>query len=90
MSFSIFFREVARAIVESSHWKKALHNTTYYSCGKYTTPLRQLITEMPGQYIRCVGGNCGMKKSTVCALTILKLTNLSHPLLCMLNVISRV
>ena len=59
--FTIFYREVAQAIVESNHWKKALRNTTYYSSGKYTTPLRQLITEMPGQYIECVGGNCGMR-----------------------------
>ena len=72
LSFSIFCREVARAIVESIHWKKALSNTTYYSNGKFTTPLRQLIRGMPGQCRGCAGSNCGTRRSTNDSLIITK------------------
>lgn len=43
-----FYRDVAKAFIESSQWKDALDNVTTTRSGRKTTPFRELIKKMPG------------------------------------------
>ena len=80
--FSPFHREVARAIVESDQWRKALSNTTCYQKGKLTTPLRQLISEMPGKPRRNQSCNSVPRESTISALNYVALATLGTECFC--------
>lgn len=43
------YRPVAMEIVKSNQWEKALRNVTETPDGGYTTPMRRLISKMPGR-----------------------------------------
>ena len=76
------YREVVQAIVESAQWREALCNTTYDTKGKPTTPLRQLIKDMPGPFLEDVyveykASNYSVTKSTLSSALKYPWTNLN-------------
>lgn len=40
-------RDVAMMIIKSPQWQSALRNVTRYPNGKFTTPMRRIIKQMP-------------------------------------------
>lgn len=50
----VYFRDIARVIIQSKRWKNALRNASVSALGEVTTPLRKLIKKMPGKNTKSV------------------------------------